>query len=297
MEKRGKIFLAVLLFIGALISSYFALETYANHILKRKFDRRLEKLPFATSYSYFHYNLLKNDFEVKNFKIEKEPFTVKIGEIYVDLPFTVRKKEVPDYFSIELKRVEIPLNTPIVGDAFKFINYNKPYLTLNLSTGYEVKGKELEGKFDLTVKDLGEVKGKVEILGIDKELLEKVVENRLPPKVIERRGKLKELLLVYKDYGLFDKFLTFVSSQEGESKEKVKKELAKTVLNLIRSNKEVGDRIGTPLLLFIEEGKCLKLKIEPQRPIGLREIVKWAYERPNVEEILRKLNLRLENCS
>lgn len=296
MGTRGKALLAALLFVGAVISSYFAAEAYANYVLKEKFDRRLSKLPFPTAYRSFHYNLLKNDIEIEGLTLKEGEFYLTVGELYIDLPYTLRKKELPPYFSVRATEVEIPSYAPFLGELLKFTGYKKPYITVDLFSSYAFNSGGLEVFLTAVARGLGGLKTKVELGGIDRELARKIFEGRVPVRVIEKRGTLKELLLTYKDYGLFKMFLNFISSQEGESPDKVKEELKRTVYQAMKERKEVAQRLALPLLEFIDNPKCLKLTVKPQPPLKISQLIKWASEKPDIEESLRRLNLQLKTC-
>ncbi|NPB03521.1 MAG: hypothetical protein GXO39_03800 [Thermotogae bacterium] len=295
MKKKALI--AALLFVGALISAYFALEAYATHKLKEKFDRRIAKLPYEVSYEGFRYNLLLNDIKVTGLKINEEKVKLKIGEVYVDLPFTLRKKAVPQAFTLKAKKIELPSTTPFLGELLKTIGYKKDEVVADFTSSYAFKGKELEVGVALEAKELGAIKTRGKLYGIDRELTQKVFEGRVPPKVFERRGTLEELTLTYLDEGLFKGFLNYLAQQEGESPEKVKEELKKTIEESLRENPEIYERLGKAFIAFVDDPKCLKIKVEPEPPIKLSELVRAAKERREIDKLLKRINLQGQVCS
>ena len=295
MKKKALI--AALLLVGALISAYFALEAYATHRLKEKFDRRIAKLPYQVSYEGFRYNLLLNDVKITGLEVEDGGIRVKVGEVYIDLPFTLRKKAVPQAFTLKAKRIELPSTTPFLGELLKTIGYRKNEVVADFTSSYAFKGKELSVGVALEAKNLGAIKTKGELYGIDRELTQKVFEGRVPPKVFERRGELEELILTYLDEGLFKGFLNYLARQEGESPEKVKEELKKTIEESLRENPEIYERLGKAFIAFIDNPKCLKIKIEPEPPIKLSELVKAAKERREIDRLLKRINLQGQVCS
>jgi len=294
MKKKALI--AALLLVGALISAYFALEAYATYKLKEKFDRRLSKLPYHVSYERFKYNLLLNDIEIKNLHFKEEGLKVDVGEIYIDLPFTLRKKAVPHSFTLKAERIEIPSQTPFLGELLKTIGYKGSKVTADFISSYTFEGDELKVKVGLTGRELARVETVGELYGIDRELAQKVFEGRLPPKVVERRGELKELTLKYIDEGLFRGFLNYLSQQEGESPEKVKEELKKTIDESLRESPEIYRRIGRALIEFIDNPTCLEIEVEPHPPIKISQLVKAASEKGEIEKLLKRLNLKAETC-
>ena len=296
MERKGKLILLAFLFLGALISGYFAAQTYATYVLKEKFDRRLAKLPFPTAYRSFHYNLLKNDIEIEDLTVKDGGITLSVGELLIDLPYTLRKKELPPYFKVVARDVTVPSNAPFIGELLKFTGYTRPTIRLDFASSYRFENKGLEVQVDTVAAKLGALRASVELEGISRTLARKVLEGRIPPKILETRGELKELLITYKDYGLFKMFLNFVSSQEGESPEKVKEELKKTIYQAMREREEVARRIGLPLLLFVENPSCIELTVSPRPPVRLSELIKMASEKPDLEETLKRLNLELKTC-
>ncbi len=296
MERRGKLILVIALFVGALLSGYFAAESYANYKLKEKFDRRLAKLPLSTAYRSFHYNLLKNDIEIKDFTLKEGNLYLSIGELYIDLPFTLRKKEFPKAFSVTAKGVEVPTSAPFVGELLKFTGYKRPFIKVDFASSYTFKGDGFDLFLTAAAKGLGALQTEVKLAGIDRELAQKVFEGRVPPKILEKRGALKELRLVYRDFGLFNMFIDFISSQEGEEPQKVKRELEKTIYQAMKGREEFAQRVAVPLIEFIENPKCLELTLTPKPPVKLAQLLAWSSQKPDVEETLKRLDLKLRVC-
>lgn len=156
MKKR--VALAVVLFTAALISAYFALESFANVKLKEKFDRRLSKLPYATSYSRFHYSLGPNDVEIDGLSMKGNLFSLQAQKLLIDLPYNFREKRFPPFLKVVVRngyfRLELPLLDELLGrSSFGF----------DLAGWYDFEGNRLDAFFFLNLKSLGSLSFKADI--------------------------------------------------------------------------------------------------------------------------------------
>ena len=297
MERKAKLILTALLFVGAVVSSYFAIETYANYTLEKKFANRLSKLPLYASYRKFHYNLLKNDVEIDDLTFKDNRTYICVGKLYIDLPFTARKKEVPQAFSVKAEDLELPSDFPGFRELLRFVGYRNPFVTVNFVSSYSFKGNRIEVASTAVARRLGGINLELKLEGIDRKLTQEFLEGRIPVRYIEEKGALKEFELTYKDFGLFQQFLSFVGSQEGQKPDKVKEELKRSIVQAIKKRGEIAERVGLPLLLFVDNPDCLKVEVKPPFPIKISQLVDMASKRPKVEEIIKTLNLRLTTCN
>ncbi len=291
---RGKkLALIVLLLAGALISSYFALEAYANYKLKEKIDRRLSKLPEEVSYEDFHYNLLLNDFDFKGITVKEGNLELlKVKELKVDLPFYLRKKEVPDSLKVKAYSITVPSVY-----LLNLIGYKVPNLKFDLDLGYSIDGKELLGKFRLDAYKLADFFTTVSIEGTKKTYLKKLLEGKIPFSSVERKLYLEKVNIVYRDFGLFNKALSYISSQEGESPFQVKKELKKMVAESLRNDPQLFEDIGYPLINFIDNPKCLSLSVQPKEPVNFKTLKKFLSSNLNLNSLIKELGVKFSTCS
>ena len=287
MKKR--VLLVLFLFFAALVSSYFAIEAYVNVKLKEKIDRRLSKLPYASSYSGFHYNLASNDIEFQNFVLKGTVFSLSMQELLVDLPYSFRKKGFPPYLRVVVKdgvfRVELPLLEELLGESlFRF----------DVDGWYKFDGSRFVFSFFLSLGSLGEIYLNAEVDNLDYPTVERFFEGRTTVNALINRGKLSRFEVVLKDRGLYDRFLHYAAKQEGATPEEVKKELLAMVRQSFSG--ELRRNIGAALQEFIENPTCLKVEIKPEQPVSLKELKKFVSSRPDVEEMVRELGIRFSLC-
>lgn len=285
MKKR--VLLALLLFFAALVSSYFALEAYANVKLKEKIDRRLSKLPYASSYFGFHYNLASNDIEFKDFAVRGTLFSLTMQELLVDLPYSFRKRSFPPYLRVVVKggalRVELPIFKELLGESlFRF----------DVDGWYRFDGSRFVSSFFLRLKNLGEVYLNAEVDNLDYLTVERFFEGRTTVNALVNRGKLSKFEMVLKNRGLYERFLHYAARQEGTTPEEVKKEL----LAMVRQSLSGRRNIGAALEEFIENPTCLKVEVKPEQPVSLKELKKFVSSRPDVEEMVKELGIRFSLC-
>lgn len=288
MKKR--ILVAVVLCIVALVSAYFAIEAYANIKLKEKFDRRLSRLPYTTSYSRFHYSLGPNDLEVDGLTIKGELFSGRFQKLIVDLPFNFREKKFPPYLRTVIKGGEFQLELPIFNELLGRSSFN-----FDLNGGYSFNGKSFLPFFFLDLKSMGSFSFKAEIDNFDYPTVEKFFEGRTTINPILRKGELSLLEIVFKNRGLYETFLNYAAKQEGMTPERIKEELTSMVDQSFK-DREIYDRIGRPLKEFINNPSCLKIEIQPPEPVSLKELKTLIASKPNVKEAVKELGLKLSVC-
>ncbi len=290
---RGKkLALIILLLVGALVSSYFALEAYANYRLKEKIDKRLSELPEKVSYKDFHYNLLLNDFDFKGITVKEDNLELlKVKELKVDLPFYLRKKEVPD--SLEVKAYGITVPSVYL---LNLIGYKVPNLKFNLTLGYSIDGNELLGNSRLEVYKLADFLTTISIKGTNKTYLKKLLEGRIPFSSVERKLYLEKVNIIYRDFGLFNKALSYISSQEGQPPFQVKEELKKMIAGSLRNDPQLFEAIGYPLVRFIDNPKCLSVIVQPKEPVNFKTLKVLLSSNLNLNSLIKELGLKLSTC-
>ena len=288
MKKR--VALAVVLFVVALISAYFALEAYANVKLKEKFDRRLAKLPYATSYSRFHYSLGPNDLEIDGLSIKGSLFSVQTQKLLIDLPYNFREKRFPPFLKVIVKngyfRLELPLLDELLGrSSFGF----------DLAGWYDFEGNRFDSFFFLNLKNLGSLSLEADVDNLDYPTVERFFEGRTTVNPILRKGELSHLEIVFKNNGFYDTFLRYAAKQEGTTPDDIKREL----LSMIKQSFQDGilyTRIGKPLEEFINNPTCLKLELNPPHPVSLRELERLISSKPDVKRVVEELGIKLSVC-
>ena len=288
MKKR--VALAVVLFVVALISAYFALEAYANVKLKEKFDRRLAKLPYATSYSRFHYSLGPNDLEIDGLSIKGSLFSVQTQKLLIDLPYNFREKRFPPFLKVIVKngyfRLELPLLDELLGrSSFGF----------DLAGWYDFDGNRLDTFFFLKLKKLGSFSFKMDVDNLSYSTVEWFFEGRTTVNPILRRGELSHLEVVFKNGGLYDTFLRYAAKQEGTTPADIKKEL----LSMVRQSfqdETLYERIGKPLEEFINNPTCLKVELNPSRPVSLQELKRLVTSKPDIRKVVEEIGLKFSVC-
>jgi len=288
MKKR--VALAIILSLVAFVSAYFALEAYANVKLKEKFDRRLSRLPYATSYSRFHYSLGPNDLEIDGLTVKGELFSGRFQKLVVDLPFDFREKKFPPYLRVVVRGGELRLELPVLDEllgrsSFKF----------DLNGGYRFTGRVFYSYFLLNLYGMGSFTFKTEIDNLDYPTVERFFEGRTTVNPILRKGELSHLEIVFKNGGLYETFLNYAAKQEGTTPEKIKEEL-KSMVDQSFKDREIYNRIGEPLKEFINNPSCLKLEIQPPKPVSLKELKILAASKLKVKELVKELGLRLSVC-
>lgn len=289
MRKRA--ILAVVLFIAALISSYFALEAYANVKLKEKIDRRFRKLPYAISYSNFHYSLASNDIEIDGLSINGDLFSVKFRRIFIDLPFDFRKKRFPPYLKINVDGGNVSLNLPTLRELLGESRFN-----FNVHGWYSFKNSRFSTFFQMDLPDLCEFQITSTVENLSYPVVERFFEGRTTVNSLINRGQLSRFRFVFKNGGIFERFLKYTAEQEGSTPGRVKEELLSTVSRSFH-DRMLYESIGKPLEDFVRNPVCIELELKPQVPVELRDLKKMVISKPDLKEIVQKLGVELHTCS
>jgi len=288
MKKRA--LLASLLFVVSLVSLYFALEAYANAKLKEKIDRRLRKLPYAVSYSYFHYNLALNDLEFKDLSLRGKLFYVKISDLKVDLPFNFRKKGFPPYLKVSLEGGVVGLNLPLLDEllgesSFKF----------DLNGWYTFSGNRFNSYLFLRLSQVADIYTEASVENLSYSAVERFLEGRTTVNSLINRGKLDKFLFVFRNRGIYERFLSYAAKQEGTTPAKVKEELLKMVKQSFK-DPYLYANLGKALEEFIENPSCLKLEVNPPVPVSLKEVKKLFVSRPDLKRVVEELGVKFTVC-
>ncbi len=278
------------LFVGALISSYFALESFATVKIKEKLDRRLSKVPYAVFYSNIKYKLATNDLVLTDFTVKGSLFYVYLGQVFIDLPATFREKKFPPEFFFYVKNGVFSLNFPFVDSILG----NK--VDFNLAGGYSFSEDSLFGYLTSKLEGLGDFKFKVKLSSLSYPLMERIFEGRTTYRSLLNRGKLDYLSLTIKNRELFERFLKYTAQEEGISEDRAKSEI-KTMIRSNFKNRDIYLKIGKSLENFIDNPICLKVELRPKNPINLREIKEILREKPNLMEIIDNWGVKVKTCS
>ena len=288
---KRRIILAVVLFVAALVSSYFALEAYANVKLKEKIDRRFKRLPYAVSYSNFHYSLASNDIEIDGLSINGDLFSVKFRRIFIDLPFSFRKKQFPSYLKVYIDGGDISLNLPTLRELLGNSQFN-----FNVHGWYSFRNGQFNTFFQMDLPGLCEFQITSTVENLSYPVVERFFEGRTTVNSLINRGQLSQFRFIFKNRGIFERFLSYTAEQEGSKPDRVKEELISTVSRSFHDG-VVYENIGKPLEDFIRDPVCIELELKPQVPVGLGELKKMVISKPDVREIVQDLGVELHTCS
>ena len=298
-------FLTLILFVAAVVSSYFALEGYAEAKLREKLDREITSLPINVSYSDLKYQLLENRITIEKLKASRPGYTISTEKITLDLPITARKKELPESLQLRIKELSIPTNLPFIKNFFRIIGLNGKKLILNLNTEYSFDGDILLTHLATLSPALGDLVISSYFTNISKEKLQIILEgerHKAEGSIADERDTLKRIALAYldiryRDLGLLQNFFNQEAKQEGISVEELKKRFIQTIEKNIRSNQEIGEKIAYPLISFIKNPSCLEITLKPARPISLREIKHLLKNNPDISRIIKTTGLILKTCN
>ena len=281
--------LVLLLFLGVLVSSYFALEAFATAKIKEKLDRRLSKLPYAVSYSDIKYNLALNDLVLYDFTLNGNVFKLYLGKVVVDLPSTFRKKAFPPELHLIIKDGTLSVYFPI----FDFLS-DSP-IRFNLAGGYSFHENQLTGYLYSSLEEIGDFHTEFLLDNLSYTVMERFFEGRTTYRSIVNRAKLEYFKFTFKNRGLVEKFLNYAAKEEGTNVESVKEELKNMVRNGF-TDKSIYERIGKPLEEFIDNPKCLSIEVKPKTPVGLKEIEKLLIKKPDILNVIDEFGIELKNC-
>ncbi len=288
---KKKAFLAAVLFIVAVVAGYFALEAYANVKLKEKIDRRFKKLPYATSYSYFHYNLARNDLEFKDFTLSSSLFSLKLSRLYIDLPVEFRKKGFPPYLKVEVRGGDVKINLPLLDELLGESSFR-----FNLDGWYRFKGSKLDASLSLNVRNVADFYLGTLIDNLSYPVVERFFEGRTTVRALVNRGRLVKFHVVFRNRGIYGRFLNYAARQEGMTPEKIKKELFSMIEKNFHKDDFLYRRVGEALEEFIRRPTCLKLEVLPPQPVSLKALKELVVSKPNIKAVVEELGLRLTVC-
>lgn len=289
-------FLTLILFVAAVVSSYFALESYAEAKLREKLDRKITSLPINVSYSDLKYQLLENRITIENLKASELGYSISTEKITVDLPITARKKELPESLQLRIEGLSIPTNLPFIKNFFKIIGLNGEKLILNLNTEYSFDGNVLSTYLATSSPALGDLVVSSYFTNITKEKLQMALNGTTDEKDTLKRIALAYLNIRYRDRGLLQNFFNQEAKQEGISVEELKRRLIQTIERNVQNNQVVREKIAYPLISFIKNPSCLEITLKPTQPISLREVKHLLKENPNISQIIKTAGLSLKTC-
>ncbi|ADU97071.1 hypothetical protein Theam_1105 [Thermovibrio ammonificans HB-1] len=296
MKRWGSVLLVISLFVAACVSGYYALQSYVTYKIAQKLNRRLERLPYPVSYGSFSYKLLGNDLVLKDLKVGFAGNYITVDKVVIDLPFDFRKKGVPSFTRVSVYGLHVPTSLPLVKELALVSGLSSPFLNLNTSAGFSFNGRELTVNGGVVVKGLAAFTGEVKLDNISRDYTEKLLERRVPYSSALVRVKLKLLDLRYRDYGFFNRFIGYTARQEGLSPQEVKAELVKTLRGSFSANPEFARRLGYALIDFIANPSCFELVVRPQPPVSLLKLEQFAKKRPQIDRLMKVLNVKGKVC-
>ncbi|TCK05337.1 hypothetical protein [Phorcysia thermohydrogeniphila] len=288
MENRAKAILVFLLFIGAVVSSYFALETYIEAKLVEKFSKRIKELPFNVSCAEIDYSLLKNTITLKDINTNILGMNISVKAVEIDLPFTARKKELPDRMLIKVIGLEFP--SSLIGIT------NTPRTIVNLVTGYSFEDDSLQVMLKTSVSSLGDLSLLCKLKNLSKRKLERALAGVISERRTIRETKIEYLALKYKDRGFVHEYFKQQALEEGISVEELKKKLITSINESINKDKVLMERIGQPLIEFIENPHCIELIAYPVLPISLKELSLLLNGHPDLRKTAVWLGIKFKVC-
>ncbi len=286
--------LALFLFITAVVFSYLAVEAYATNVIREKVRKRVSKLPVSVIYRGPDYNLYKNEVTFSDLTLFSEDFRFEAQRVSLKLPFTLRKKELPSFLRLEIEGaiLKVPALKPLLSN----LGIDLSGLPFSLKAEYTIGENRISGVFGLSVYKMGKLAGSFELLG-DKASLKRFMEGRITLDGLLKKLHLKECVVLYKDKGLVEGFISYTARQEKADVKKVKEELIRLVESGMREKPVLLERVGRGLVDFLKTPKCVRLTIKPEEPVNLLRLKGLLKRRLNVEEVIKFLNLRLKSCS
>ncbi|WP_163329186.1 hypothetical protein GFV12_00940 [Desulfurobacterium thermolithotrophum] len=288
-----------ILFVIAVISSYFALESYAEVKLKEKLDRKLSSLPLDVTYRKFDYKLLENTVTIENLRASQLGYSIFANKIIVDLPISYRKKEIPENLHLKVEGLKIPLKTPFISNFSKTLNLKEKatnFIPLDLDVSYAFDGSILKIEFLTSSPLFGELKTVSYFTNITKQKLELLINGKADKEYTLKRIALAYFDLIYKDRGFIQNFLKKEAEQQGISVEEFKKKLIYTIESN-SSSESVKKKIIFPLVSFIKNPSCLEVSLKPSEPISLKDATYLLNENSEVFSLIEKLGLTLKTCN
>jgi hypothetical protein len=290
-------FLTLILFVAAVVSSYFAIESYAEAKLREKLDRKITSLPVNVSYSDLKYQLIENRITIENLKASEPGYTISTEKIIVDLPVTARKKELPANLQLRIEKLSIPTDLPLVKNFFEIIGLNSRKLILNLDTEYSFEGNVLLTHLSTSSPALADLIVTSYFTNISREKLQKAINGTADEKETLKRIALAYLNIRYRDRGLIQNFFYQEAKQEGISVERLKRRFIQTIERNVQNNQTVQERIAYPLISFIKNPSCLEIILKPVQPLSLGEVRQFLKNRPDISRLIEVAGLSLKTCN
>jgi hypothetical protein len=277
-----------LLFVGALVSSYFALETYIEYKIIEKLNRRVKELPFKVSCNEVDYNLLKNSITLKDINTEILGLSLSVKAIEIDLPFLARKKELPDHMQIKVVGFEFPSSLIGITDT--------PKTVVNLVTGYSFEEDSLQVALKTSVSSLGDLSLICKLKNLSRKKLERALAGTISERRTIRETKIEYLALRYRDRGFISEYFKQSALEEGIRVEEFKKKLIELIRESIGKDRVLRERIVEPLTAFIESPKCIELIAQPVLPISLKELSYLLNSHKDLRKTLLWLGITFKRC-
>ena len=288
MVDRAKVILVFLLFIGAVVSSYFALETYITAKLVEKFSKRIREFPFDVSCSEIDYSLLKNTITYKDVNTNILGMNISVKTVEIDLPFTARKKELPDHMLIKVVGLEFPSSLIGITTTSRTV--------VNLVTGYSFGKDSLRVILKTSIPSLWDLSLICKLKNLSKEKLEKALAGVISERRTIRETKIEYLALRYRDRGFVSEYLKQGALEKGITAEEFKKELIELIDENTKEDKVLTERIGQPLIKFLENPRCIDLIVHPVLPVSLKELSHLLNSHSDLKKITLWLGVTAKTC-
>ncbi len=288
MGIKAKALLTLILFAGALISSYFAVQTYAEVRIAEKVNRKIDQLSIPLGYEKLSYNLMKNTLTINNITLLLTETEISINRLEIDLPFTARKRELPESILVKVEGISIPTFLPFLRKTFGRTLY------LNLVGSYRAEGDTISAFLTTGNQKLGYLFVKLVVEGLPLRELQEAGKRRT--KEIVKSATIKLIDIKFKDRGLLDLFISAQARESGLSPEAFREQLVRTVRENFK-NPETAGKIGYPLINFIQKGGCIELTVSPPYGLKVSTLRCMVSERLPLERFLKELGLKLKTCS
>ncbi len=273
MSKRERLIITLLLFVGALISSYYAIQTLIKYEIQLKVNNLLDKFPGNASYKNLSYSLIKNEITIKDLKLSYQNYTAEVEKIKIDLPYTISK--IPSYLSLSFIDATISSNLPYLKEMLSLANYYKSKVEINAASIYSASGNSIHVSLSAEGKELGTV-------NLGAQLKGKISS---PSQL-----KLTKLEIIYRDRGMVRGFFKKQAEMAGEKVDEFKKQLISSI------KEELPPYIFSPLSKFIKNPRCLHVSLNPDHPVTTHEIANILKKSAPLKEISSKLNITLSTC-
>ncbi len=288
MGTKTKALLALTLFIGALVSSYFAVQTYAEVKIAEKINGKIDQLSIPIGYERISYDLFHNTISVYDITLLMIGTKIHIDRIEIDLPFTARKREIPENLLVKVEGISIPPFIPFLREALGRT------LRFHLVGGYKAEKDTILTFLTTGNRELGYISVKVIAEGVPLRELQRAGKRKT--KDIIKSATIRLIDIKFKNRGLLDLFISSQAKASGLSPEAFKEQLIRTVEENFQKNPEMAEKIEYPLVSFIQKGDCLELKVAPPHGLKISTLHRMIVKRLPLNSFLQETGIELKTC-